>query len=218
MPLCPYCRTVASEDYQFCPECGRPLATGEVVVGGRVEGKSRKKLAGIIIACIVGVTVIAIIATRTPTYTLSTGVSPSGTGFISPSGGDYASGAQVTLTAYPTSGYTFDHWSGSTYGTTSTISIAMDSDTSLTAHFKTIPTVPQVLFTDDFSHESGGWFTYDEASGRSAYLNGYLYIKDYTGGGSAFGDCLDCEFTDFILEVRTWLLGGTDNNWHGVLC
>ncbi len=67
MRLCPYCNTAVSEDHQFCPECGRPLATGEVGVGGPVEGKSKKKLVGIIVACIVAVIVIVVIATRPPT-------------------------------------------------------------------------------------------------------------------------------------------------------
>ena len=66
MPMCPHCHTVVSGDYQFCPECGRPLATGQVVVEGRVEGKSKKKLAGVIVACIVAAIVIAVIATRPP--------------------------------------------------------------------------------------------------------------------------------------------------------
>jgi len=66
MPMCPYCHTVLSEDYQFCPECGRPLPVEEVVVGEPVKGKNKKKLAGIIAACIVAVIVIAVIATHRP--------------------------------------------------------------------------------------------------------------------------------------------------------
>ena len=44
MPLCPYCRTIVGEDNRFCPECGRSLAGGDVVVGEAAEGKSKKKL------------------------------------------------------------------------------------------------------------------------------------------------------------------------------
>jgi uncharacterized repeat protein (TIGR02543 family) len=164
-----------------------------------------------------------ILATRptTPlaqTYTLTTNISPSGAGFIYPSGGEYESGAQVTLTASPASGYTFDYWSGSASGTTSTITITMDSDKSLTAHFKTTPTVPEVLFSDDFSDESSGWVTYDEYDGWVAYLNGCLYIKDYTTPEEALYSESQRYFTDFILEVETWLVGGTDYNWHMVGC
>ena len=103
---------------------------------------SKGKLAGIIIACTIAI-IVAIVITRppppTPTYTLSVSVSPSGAGAVSPSGGEYDPGAQVTLTASPASGYTFDYWSGSASGTTPTVTITMDSDKSLTANFETAP-------------------------------------------------------------------------------
>ena len=179
---------------------------------------SKKKLAGIIVGCIVVIIIIVVIATHTSTYTLSVAVSPSGAGSVSPAGGQYKSGEQVELTASPASGYTFENWSGSVSGTTSTITITMDSDKGLTAHFETIPTVSEVLFSDDFSDESSGWVTYDEYVGRVAYLNGCLYVKDYTAyEGTMYGES-QRYFTDFILEVETWLVGGTDDNWHIVGC
>jgi hypothetical protein len=66
MRLCPYCHTEVIEDAPFCPECRRPLAvTGQAVpiTGQAVEGKSKKKLAGIIGGCIIAVIVIAVLAT-----------------------------------------------------------------------------------------------------------------------------------------------------------
>jgi uncharacterized repeat protein (TIGR02543 family) len=135
MPYCPNCGTEVSEGTQFCPECGRRLTTEQ-----KVKRMSKKKLAGIIVGCIIGIIIItAIIAgitTPTHTYKLSVSVSPSGAGSFSPSGGEYESGVQVTLTANPISDYTFDYWSGSASGTTPTITITMDSDKSLTANFK----------------------------------------------------------------------------------
>ena len=154
----------------------------------------------------------------TKTYTLTTRVSPPGAGSISPSGGQYESGIQVTLTATLASGYTFDYWEGSASGTSLTITITMDSDKSLIAYFEAIPTIPKVLFSDDFSDESSGWVTYDESDGRVIYRDGCLYIKDYTTpDGSIYGEA-QRYFTDFVLEVETWLVGGTDDNWHTVLC
>jgi uncharacterized repeat protein (TIGR02543 family) len=101
---------------------------------------SKKKLAGIIIACIIAIIVVIVLVIppllKTPTHTLNVSVSPSGAGSVSPSGGEYKSGVQVTLTASPASGYTFDYWSGGASGTTSTITVTMDSDKSLTANFK----------------------------------------------------------------------------------
>jgi len=108
---------------------------------------SRKKLARIIVACTIAIIVVIVLvippllrtptATPTPTHTLGVSVNPSGAGSVSPIGGEYESGVQVTLTASPASGYIFDHWSGGASGTTPTITITMDSDKSLTADFKT---------------------------------------------------------------------------------
>jgi len=96
---------------------------------------SKKKLAAIIVACIIVVIVVIVITTRTPTYTLSISVSPSGAGSVSPSGGEYESGVQVTLTANPASGYIFDYWSGSAWETSPTIVITMGYNKAITAHF-----------------------------------------------------------------------------------
>ena len=121
---------------------------------------SKGKLAGIIVGvvCIIAViVVIAITIPREPTpstenYTLTTHISPPGAGSVSPSGGEYESGVQVTLTASPASDYTFDYWSsalGKTY--TTTITITMDSDKSLTANFETIVPTHFTTYTDELS-------------------------------------------------------------------
>jgi uncharacterized repeat protein (TIGR02543 family) len=86
--------------------------------------------------------------TQQPTltiYTLSVSVSPSGAGSVSPSNGRYEEGTQVTLTAIPSSGYTFDYWGGDASGSSATITITMASDKSVTAHFKTVDTTPPVI-------------------------------------------------------------------------
>ena len=62
-------------------------------------------------------------------YSLSTIVNPPGSGSISPSSGTYTSGTQVTLTATPASSrYVFDHWSGDVSGTSSTVTVTMNSE------------------------------------------------------------------------------------------
>ena len=111
---------------------------------------SKKKLAGIIAGCIIAIIVIAAIATPTPTYTLSVSVSPSGAGSVSPSDGEYESGVQVTLTASPASGYTFDYWDGDASGSSNTVTITMNSDKTITAHFKSEPTPELGTFTVHF--------------------------------------------------------------------
>ena len=130
----------------------------------------------------------------------------------------YNEGTKVNLVATPDAGYKFANWTGSV-GTIAdvndaTTTITMNGDYSITANFE----VPEVLFSDDFSDESSGWVTYDEYDGRIAYLNGCLYVKDYTV--PEWGVYCESQhyFTDFILEVETWLVGGTDDNWHVVEC
>jgi hypothetical protein len=102
---------------------------------------SDRKRAGIVMACIVVAVAVVIMTTSCvpPTYTLDVSANPSGGGSVSPSGGEYEAGEQVTLAATPASGYAFDYWSGGASNTTSSITITMDSDKSLTANFWTIP-------------------------------------------------------------------------------
>ncbi len=108
---------------------------------------SRNKLAGVTAACTIAIIVVIVLVippllrTPTTTHTLGVSVSPSGAGSVSPSGGQYTSGAQVTLTASPASGYSFDYWSGSASGTTLSITVTMDSDKSITANFKSTGTI-----------------------------------------------------------------------------
>lgn len=108
---------------------------------------SKNKLAGIIVACTVAIIVAIILFISEPwegtpsaeTYTLTTHISPSGAGSISPSGGEYESGVQVTLRASPAGGYTFDHWSGDASSTSAVIVITIDSDKDITACFEEEP-------------------------------------------------------------------------------
>jgi uncharacterized repeat protein (TIGR02543 family) len=151
------------------------------------------------------------------TYTLTTSVNPSGAGSVSPSGGEFDAGTQVSLSATANSGYVFDYWSGDSTATGPNIQITMDSDMNLIANFAAV-TGPVVLFSDDFSDPSSGWVTYDEYDGRVRYYNGCFYIKDYTSPSASMYGEAQRYFTDFILEVETWLVGGTDDNWHAVGC
>lgn len=72
-------------------------------------------------------------------YTLTINALPSdsGTVALSPSIADnqYEHGTSVTLTAQSATGYVFDHWSGDSGGSTNPVTITMDADKSVTAHF-----------------------------------------------------------------------------------
>jgi len=71
-------------------------------------------------------------------YNLNVSISPSATGTVSPLGGKFESGTMVTLNAVSAPGYLFDYWSGDASGTDNPITIIMDSDKSVTAHFRLI--------------------------------------------------------------------------------
>lgn len=70
-------------------------------------------------------------------YTLTTAVSPAGSGSItiSPLKGSYAQNELVTLTAVPASGNTFLNWSGSASGSSNPTILTMNANKSVTAWF-----------------------------------------------------------------------------------
>ena len=68
-------------------------------------------------------------------FTLTTMAEPSSGGTVSPEGTtSYDAGSEVTVTATPTSGYTFSGWSGDCSGSASCV-VTMDGDKSVTAKF-----------------------------------------------------------------------------------
>ena len=77
---------------------------------------------------------------KTEVYSLNISIDPSGEGSVTPTppGFSYPSGTVITLTAVPAVGYVFDHWSGDASGTSSSITITMDSDRSVTACFRRV--------------------------------------------------------------------------------
>ena len=105
---------------------------------------SKNKLAVIIVVCTIAIIVAIVLFSIKPwegrpsagTYTLTTIVSPSGAGSVSPSGGEYESGEQVTLTATPASGYTFDYWRDLASSSSNTVTITMNAHKAITAYFK----------------------------------------------------------------------------------
>ena len=68
-------------------------------------------------------------------YTLTIVAGTGGTTNPTPGSHTYDSGAQVSITATPSSGYQFSGWSGDASGTSNPTTITMDSDKSVTASF-----------------------------------------------------------------------------------
>ena len=59
MPSCPICGTEVREGTGFCPKCLRRLMTGKTP-----KEKSKKKLIGIIVACVIVISAVIVIATH----------------------------------------------------------------------------------------------------------------------------------------------------------
>jgi len=81
-------------------------------------------------------------------YTLTVSVQPTKGGYTSPSGTrTYLEGKQVTIRAYPYSGYEFDHWGGDASGTSPTITVTMDRDKLVVAVFREIAPPTGISFS-----------------------------------------------------------------------
>jgi len=81
----------------------------------------------------------------------------SGSGSLNPPGGIYDAGTVVTLTANPSSGWEFDHWSGDLSGTSNPATITMDKNKSVTANFiQHIVTITSGPTANPTTIDSGG--------------------------------------------------------------
>ncbi len=71
------------------------------------------------------------------TYTLQVSAQPEAAGQISinPAGGTYNEGTSVTITAHAAEGYKLQHWSGDASGTSNSITLTMDANKTVSAHF-----------------------------------------------------------------------------------
>ena len=95
-------------------------------------------------------------------YSLTIAVS--GQGATDPSAGTYAydKGEDATITAIPTSGWKFDHWSGDASGTNATVAIPMDGNKSVTANFSKITYTLTMAVNGTGAIDPGvGDYTYD---------------------------------------------------------
>jgi len=179
---------------------------------------SRNKLAGIIVACAIVIVVAIVLIVLKPwegpapaqTYTLATAVNPAGAGSVSPSGGQYESGVQVTITASPASGYTFDYWSGSASGTSPTINITMNQDYSISANFvaASVDRYDLTISSTEGGSVTGpgeGTFTYD--AGMAVHLladagAGYRFVS-WTG---------DVGTIDYVYDAATTIIMDADHS------
>lgn len=155
------------------------------------------------------------IPVATTSYNLATSVSPSGAGSVSPPSGQYTSGTSVTLTATPASGYTFDYWSGDASGSSPTITITMDSNKSIVAHFSPVTTLPNVTIHSVIMPsevEVGETFTYTVTLKSDHSSSVVVTLK---GSSSATGEFLH-ETIAIAANDKTMMTKEIHCSTHGV--
>ena len=109
---------------------------------------------------------VSITYQKTITYTLTTTVSPDGSGTVS-GAGIYNAGSLVEVTATPTAGYQFVNWTGDVANPNSaSTTVTMNGNKTVTANFELIPPT-QYTLTMAVSPQGGG--TTDPAVGNHTY-------------------------------------------------
>ncbi|MFC1925103.1 PKD domain-containing protein [Chloroflexota bacterium] len=125
-------------------------------------------------------------------YTLTMAVSPSGSGTTSPAVGSptYYEGDVVTITAAAATGYKFVNWSGGASGTTTTTSVAMTGDKTVTANFTqlevytlTMAVSPSGSGTTSPAVGSPTYYEGDVVTITAAAATGYKFVN-WSGGAS----------------------------------
>jgi hypothetical protein len=129
-------------------------------------------------------------------YPLSTSVTPSGGGTVSPSGGSFQ--GKVTLVATPSQYYQFSGWAGSASGNTNPLTVTMNSDEQIVAQFTKIQYTVQVTSNmPNGGTVSPGSGTYDAGTNitlNATPANGYRFLNwgtDATGSSSSLNLLVD---------------------------
>lgn len=169
--------------------------------------------------CTINVSDVVII----PQYILSISVSGSGTVLLSPEGGTYDKGTQVTLTAVPAEGWQFANWSGDLTGIYRTATVTMDSDKNIVANFSEIITTECDTYTTvslPFSFDGAGeycWVTTDEISYINSWnmevvkINGIDYSNVWS---NSMPDRIDGAYSIYYQGLYPWShleIAGTKN-------
>ena len=95
----------------------------------------------------------------TKTYTVSVSSTPASGGSVSPNGGTYDEGKEVTLAATPAQYYKFNGWSGDASGSSDHVTITVDSNKTVVASFV------KLTYTVQTQVDGSGGGTVDPASG-----------------------------------------------------
>lgn len=74
------------------------------------------------------------------------------------------------------------------------------------------------IFEDNFSSTKGGWTTGSAKNGEVRIVDGVLLIRNLTDASYREESTPGIWAADVVLEVDSWLVDGTDDNWHALFC
>lgn len=118
-------------------------------------------------------------------YSLTTTVSPAGSGTVNYSGGTFQAGTQLNLVAQANMGWVFDHWGGNATGTNPNIILTMDANKTVTAFFRAVQHTLTISKTVGGSVTAPGEGTFTYNYGQQVPLvavpdTGYRFVN-WTG-------------------------------------
>ena len=159
-------------------------------------------------------------------YTLNINSNGNGSGAVtlSPSGGTYLAGTSVTITATPNSNSQFDNWSGDASGVQNPISVILDRNKLVNAHFSLMETEEDqcewyIIDEEDFESGWGIWNDGGSDCRRSVNdeeyaSNGEFCIRLRDNSSTSVMTTDDLELSDYReLEVSfSYYARSMDNN------
>lgn len=134
-------------------------------------------------------------------HELTTNASPDGTGSVSadpaPNCGvdEYEPGTEVQLTANASTGWDFTAWSGDAFGSSETITVTLDADKSVTAHFMCDGCLPldiSPLVMKNYAGKPSGWITILSEDFEGAFPGQWSVFDNQTGFGEYYWGKRNC--------------------------
>ncbi len=142
---------------------------------------------------------IAVNGTVAVYYSLTVNTDSRGNVELSPAGGSYASGTEVTLTATGNTGFTFESWTGDLSGSANPALLTIDGNKTVTANF-TEGGNESLIVSEDTHMRSGstrGKYNY----GNSATIRVNPYYSQGSTDGQLTGALLKWDLSDAEIPV-----------------
>jgi len=139
-------------------------------------------------------------------FTLSTSVSPTESGSVDPSGGQFSADTAISVTASANTGWQFSGWTGDTTSSSNPLNLVMDNDYSLVANFEkqTFTLTTNVTPAGAGSIDpSGGTYTYGTNVNVTAAANAGWAFSSWSGDTTSTANSLSLTMDqDYSLDAN----------------